>query len=146
MDNRTVEERSRIMRSVKQKDTGPEMKVRRLLHAQGYRFRLHRRDLPGSPDVVLPGRRKAIFVHGCFWHAHDCPKGRAPKSKLDYWAPKLAANVERDARKRGELESLGWDVLTVWQCQTGDLDELRERLVSFVENLRDAIDNPARVC
>lgn len=121
------------MQAVKTKDTTPELIVRRLLHAEGYRFRLHRKDLPGTPDIVLPGRRKAIFVHGCFWHAHGCAKGRAPKSKLDYWAPKLAQNVERDARKVRELEAAGWRVLTVWGCETGDRDALRAELRRFVE-------------
>ena len=130
------------MQSVKQKNTKPEVAVRRVLHAAGYRFRLHRKDLPGRPDIVLPGRRKAIFVHGCFWHAHNCEKGRAPKSKLDYWGPKLAGNVERDERKARELKEAGWDVLTVWQCETVDPEHLRDTLLSFVEN---SSSSPTRV-
>ncbi len=133
MDTRTPEQRRHIMQSVKSKDTMPELIVRRLLHSEGYRFRLHRKDLPGTPDIVLPGRRKAIFVHGCFWHAHGCAKGRAPKSKLDYWGPKLAQNVERDARKVRELEAAGWQVLTVWGCETADRKALRAELKRFVE-------------
>lgn len=126
------------MRSVKQKDTGPEIGVRRVLHAMGYRFRLHRKDLPGKPDIVLPTRKKIIFVNGCFWHAHGCPKGRAPKSKLDYWKPKLERNVARDARIRSELIEAGWSVLTVWECETKDTARLAETLRDFVdsENLR----------
>lgn len=133
MDTRTPEQRRRIMQAVKTRNTEPELIVRRLLHAEGYRFRLHRKDLPGTPDIVLPGRRKAIFVHGCFWHAHGCAKGRAPKSRLDYWAPKLAQNVERDARKVRELEAAGWQVLTVWGCGTEDREALRGELKRFVE-------------
>lgn len=135
MDTRSPEQRRRIMQSVKSKDTGPEMRVRRLLHAMGYRFRLHRKDLPGKPDIVLPRYRTAIFVHGCFWHAHGCPKGRPPKSRLEYWLPKLERNVERDRTKIEQLESLGWRVLVVWQCETKDADALAERLRAFAGEL-----------
>ena len=124
---------SRRMSRVRSKGTSPEMLVRRLLHSRGYRFRLHRRDLPGKPDLVFAGRRKAIFVHGCFWHAHACPAGRAPKSRLDYWTPKLRRNVERDEAATQSLVNLGWDVLTVWQCETKDIDALKARLVRFLE-------------
>lgn len=120
------------MKAVKSKDTKPEMTVRRLLHSLGYRYRLHRKDLPGKPDIVFPSRRKAIFVHGCFWHAHGCKKGRLPRSRLEYWRPKLAQNAERDARKIAELEALGWSVLVVWQCETSDLDPLSEDLRLFL--------------
>ncbi len=131
-DTRTQEQRRRIMQSVGTKDTGPELVVRRLLHRLGYRYRLHPKQLPGRPDIVLPGRKKAVFVHGCFWHGHECQKGRAPKSKLDYWGPKLAANRERDARKEAELRALGWDVATIWQCQTADRQAIEKSLVSFL--------------
>ena len=120
------------MQAVRTKDTGPEMKIRVLLTELGYRYRLHRKDLPGSPDIAFIGKRMVIFVHGCFWHGHDCPKGRAPKSRLDYWGPKLAANRERDERKSKELRDLGWSVLTVWQCETGEVEDLRERLINFL--------------
>lgn len=133
-DTRTPEQRRRIMQSVGTKDTGPEWIVRRLLHRHGYRYRLHPQNLPGRPDIVLPSRKKAIFVHGCFWHSHGCDKGKAPKSKLDYWGPKLKANVERDERKAAELRALGWSVLTVWQCETKDERSLLAKLVYFVEN------------
>ena len=134
MDTRTPEQRRRIMQSVKSKDTGPELVVRRLLHGMGYRYRLHRRDLPGRPDIVLGPRRKAIFVHGCFWHGHGCPKGRLPKSRLDYWQPKVDNNRERDRTKEEQLKSLGWSVLTIWQCETADLELLAARLQEFVGN------------
>lgn len=134
MDTRDPEQRRRIMQAVKSKNTGPEMVVRRLLHAMGYRFRLHRKDLPGKPDIVLPGRRKAIFVHGCFWHAHGCSKGRPPKSRLDYWLPKLAQNVARDRAKLEHLESLGWQAHVVWQCELRDIDALATSLQNFVDN------------
>lgn len=120
------------MQSVKQKNTKPELVVRRVLHGLGYRFRLHRKDLPGRPDIVLPRHHKAIFVHGCFWHWHGCPKGQLPKSRLDYWLPKLEGNVNRDRTKIEQIESLGWAVLVVWQCETEDLDELAGRLEAFV--------------
>ena len=131
-DTRSPEQRSRIMKAVGQKHTGPELVVRRLLHAAGYRFRLHRKDLPGSPDLAFPSRRKAIFVHGCFWHGHDCPKGRLPKSRPEYWLPKIEANKVRDARKEAELCALGWEVSTVWQCETKDQQGLLTRLRAFL--------------
>ena len=133
-DTRTPEQRRRIMRAVRSKDTKPERIVRRLLHGLGYRYRLHRSDLPGKPDLVFPGRRKAIFVHGCFWHAHGCRHGQPPKSRLDYWLPKLERNRERDAEKLACLESLHWSILTVWQCETGDSDALAARLCAFLED------------
>ena len=120
------------MQSVKSKDTGPELVVRRLLHGMGYRYRLHRKDLPGRPDIVLGPRRKVIFVHGCFWHGHGCRKGRLPKSRLDYWQPKVEKNRERDKTKEEQLRSLGWSVLTIWQCETNELDALAARLQDFV--------------
>ena len=122
------------MQSVKSKDTGPELIVRRLLHAMGYRYRLHRRDLPGKPDIAFISRRKAIFVHGCFWHGHDCPKGRLPKSRLDYWRPKLDRNKARDRTKEEQLKSLGWSVLVIWQCETVDKETLALRLQDFVDS------------
>lgn len=115
------------------KDTAPELAVRRLVHGLGYRFRLHPKNLPGTPDIAFPSRRKAIFVHGCFWHAHGCGIGRPPKSRLDYWLPKLEANVRRDAIKVAELEVMGWTAFTVWQCQTKKLDELAGTLVAFLD-------------
>ena len=121
------------MQAVRSKDTGPEQKIRRLLHGLGYRYRLHRRDLPGKPDLVFPSRKKAIFVHGCFWHAHGCRYGRPPKSRLEYWLPKLEKNKARDADKLSRLEELGWRVLIVWQCEMEDIGALADSLHCFLE-------------
>ena len=132
VDARPSAQRRRIMQAVGSRDTAPEMAVRRLLHRSGYRYRLHRKDLPGRPDIVFVSRRKAIFVHGCFWHGHDCPKGRLPKSRRDYWVPKLRGNRERDARNADRLRSMGWEVLAVWECETADLDALAARLFAFL--------------
>ena len=126
------------MQAVKSKDTKPEMLVRRCLHAMGYRYRLHREDLPGKPDIVFVGRKKAIFVHGCFWHAHNCRHGRPPKSRLDYWLPKLEKNKTRDTEKHIRLEALGWQVLTVWQCEIKDLDALTASLCAFLKGGPDS--------
>jgi DNA mismatch endonuclease (patch repair protein) len=120
------------MQAVKTEDTGPEMMVRRVLHERGFRYRVHPKSLPGRPDIVFPSRKKAIFVHGCFWHSHGCRKGQAPKSRLDYWAPKLAANRERDAIKIAQLEALGWSVMIVWQCEIADHEALTTKLLSFL--------------
>jgi DNA mismatch endonuclease (patch repair protein) len=129
----TREERSRVMRQVKGKNTKPEMTVRRLAHALGYRFRLHRKDLPGSPDLVFPGRRKVILVHGCFWHGHDCARGsRQPKQNADYWRAKIARNVERDRQAIAALGDQGWSVLTLWECELRDGDALSKRLTAFL--------------
>jgi DNA mismatch endonuclease (patch repair protein) len=135
-DTRTPEQRRRIMQSVGTQDTGPELTVRRTIFALGYRYRLNAPNLPGRPDIVLPGRRKIIFVHGCFWHWHNCRKGKAPKSRLAYWRPKLQANKARDAAQVKALRKMGWSVLTVWQCQTHNIDSLRRRLLTFLEGAR----------
>lgn len=132
--NETPEDRSRIMRAVKSRDTKPEMLVRRAVHAMGYRYRLHRKDLPGKPDLVFLSRKKIIFVHGCFWHGHDCARGaRVPKSNRDYWTGKISRNRERDAQSRKALVKEGWDVLTVWECKLKDKDSMRKRLRNFLE-------------
>lgn len=123
------------MSKIRAKDTKPEMIVRRLLHAEGYRYRLHRRDLPGKPDIVFGARGKAIFVHGCFWHQHpasDCLDGRRPKSNTDYWNAKLARNVQRDEQSIAELEARGWNVLVIWECEVSD-PKLLDRLTSFLD-------------
>jgi DNA mismatch endonuclease (patch repair protein) len=109
--------RSERMRRVRQSNTAPELALRRALHAQGLRYRLHPKQLPGRPDIVFPAARVALFVHGCFWHGHVCSAGRAPASNVDFWGPKLAANRERDARKEQQLRELGWTVLVVWECE-----------------------------
>lgn len=127
-DNRTQESRSALMSRIRSKNTAPELIVRRLLHRMGFRFRLHRKDLPGNPDIVLPGRRTAIFVHGCFWHGHGCKIGRPPKSRPDFWLPKLERNRDRDAENEAALVADGWRVLTLWQCEIRDADRLEARL------------------
>jgi DNA mismatch endonuclease (patch repair protein) len=121
------------MRSVGTKNTGPEMIVRQLLHAEGYRFSLHRRDLPGSPDIVLPKYSKIVFVHGCFWHGHGCAKGQLPKSRTGYWGQKIEMNKARDKKRLAALRRMGWSVKVVWQCQTKNPDQLQTSLRRFVQ-------------
>lgn len=125
--------RSEIMRRVRRKDTPQELIVRRLLHSMGYRYRLHVKGLPGTPDIAVRSSRKAIFVHGCFWHRHDCYLSTTPKTSQNFWLPKFEQNVERDKRKERELKRLGWQVLTVWQCELTDLKALRKRLKKFMD-------------
>lgn len=125
----TPEKRSAVMRRVKGKNTTPELKVRKALTALGVRYRLNRKDLSGSPDIVMAGRRLAIFVHGCFWHGHDCARGsRVPKTNRDYWTAKVARNVARDARTAAELAAAGWRVETIWECDLKDAAALTARL------------------
>jgi DNA mismatch endonuclease (patch repair protein) len=122
------------MRAVKGRDTTPELFTRKLLRAFAPGYRLHRRDLPGVPDVAYIGRKKAIFVDGCFWHGHDCKRGaRLPKANADYWREKIAKNRARDAKHRAAFSAMGWDVLTVWECEMRDEAALAERLRAFVE-------------
>ena len=121
------------MRSVRQKKTKPEMIVRRALHALGYRFRANAKGLPGSPDLAFTARKRAIFVHGCFWHRHPgCRLASTPKTRHEFWEAKFAANVERDARKVAELESAGWKTMTVWECETRNAGQLVPRLTDFL--------------
>ena len=127
------EQRSRIMRAVKHRNTQPELEVRRLLHGMGYRYRLHVRELPGKPDIVFPSRKKVIFVHGCFWHGHSCKRGsRPPKTNAEYWNDKIARNVSRYACQLDELAAAGWSTLTVWECQISDTAALENRLNAFL--------------
>lgn len=124
------------MSRIRSKGMKPEMIVRRLVHSMGYRYRLHRKDLPGKPDLVFGPRRKVVFVHGCFWHKHGdplCKISRVPKTRLEYWMPKLDRNVQRDREHQAALIALGWEVMTVWECQTRDLTELAERLGHFLD-------------
>ena len=132
VDPLSPERRSWLMGRVRQKNTKPEIVVRSLAHQLGYRFRPHRRDLPGRPDLVFPKLKKVIFVHGCFWHRHGCSKATTPKSNLAYWQPKFAENVERDKRAIAELLSLGWEPMVVWECETRDIDALSQSLSTFL--------------
>jgi len=133
MDIVTPEKRSAMMAGIRGKDTSPELRVRRAAHALGYRFRLHRRNLPGSPDLVFPRLGKVILVHGCYWHRHPgCRFAYTPKSNTEFWARKFAGNVERDRRTLSDLQRLGWDPLVIWECETYDLAELRGRLDSYL--------------
>lgn len=126
------EKRSLIMSKIRGKNTNPEMKVRKLIFSMGFRYRLHRKDLPGCPDIVFPGRKKVIFVHGCFWHNHDCKEGRIPKSNTNYWQHKLERNKIRDAEHQAELETRGWRVLVIWQCQTMNVENLKTEINFFL--------------
>jgi DNA mismatch endonuclease (patch repair protein) len=131
----TAEQRSRIMRAVKGTDTAPEMTVRRMAHRLGYRFRLHRKDLPGKPDLVFPSLHKVIFVHGCFWHGHNCARGaREPKSNAVYWRAKIARNSARDAEHIVALKSRGWKACVLWECDLKEPTRVKRRLVKFLEN------------
>ena len=132
----TPEQRSAVMRKVPGRNSSAEMKVRKLLTRLGLRYRLHRKDLPGSPDVAMPGRKAAVFVHGCFWHGHDCKRGaRMPKANADYWQAKIARNRARDARSIAALDAMGWTPLVVWECELKDEAALEARL-------RDALSLP----
>ena len=132
-DTVTPEVRSAIMSRIKSKGMKPEMRVRRLLHGLGYRYRLHRGDLPGRPDLVFPARRKVVFVNGCFWHLHEgCDRVRVPSSNREYWVAKLNRNRERDQRNLALLEQDGWGVMTVWECELRDIDDATERLTQFL--------------
>lgn len=137
-DTLSREERSRRMGLIPSKGSKPELAVRRMVHRLGYRFRLHRRDLPGTPDLVFASRRAVMFVHGCFWHRHEgCSLARLPKSRLEFWRPKLDKNKARDARKISELKATGWRVGVVWECQLGDKDALETRLRAFLDGKGD---------
>ena len=115
-DRVAPEVRSRMMAAVRGKNTLPEKAVRKVLYSTGYRYRLHRRDLPGSPDIVLPRYRTVVFVHGCFWHGHNCPRGRRPASRVEFWSKKIDGNIVRDRRNQAALRSTGWHVFVIWEC------------------------------
>jgi DNA mismatch endonuclease (patch repair protein) len=137
MDTLTPAERSARMARVKGKGSSAEMTVRRLAHRLGYRYRLHGAKLPGRPDLVFPGRKKAIFVHGCFWHRHpdpDCKLARLPKSRQDFWIPKLEGNRARDLRQLGELEALGWSALILWECELKNEAFLENEIRTFLDS------------
>lgn len=135
MDVFPKEKRSQIMASIKGKNTRPEKVVRSLLHQMGYRFRLHRRDLPGCPDIVLPKYKKVIFVHGCFWHGHkNCRRSKRPTSNKIFWDEKLSKNIERDKTNQTNIRNVGWKFLVIWQCEIKDKDILIDKLKSFLNN------------
>lgn len=134
MDSLSKQERSEIMARVRPKNSRPEMLVRRLVFAMGYRYRLHGKDLPGCPDLVFRVRKKVIFVHGCFWHRHEnCALARMPKSRLDFWGPKLQGNRKRDDKNRRALAREGWKVLTIWECQLKNADRVSARIGRFLD-------------
>ena len=134
MDVLTPEQRQRCMASISGKNTKPELIVRKLLYSLGYRYRLHSSSLPGKPDLVFPGKRKVIFIHGCFWHRHDCKKGNSmPSKNSDFWQKKLTNNASRDNRNISELKKLGWEVLVIWECQIKDLQLLVLNLHSYLQ-------------
>jgi DNA mismatch endonuclease (patch repair protein) len=132
VDTLTPEARSRLMGRIRGKDTKPELVVRSMLHRMGLRFRIHRNDLPGRPDIVLPRHKKVVLVHGCFWHGHLCKIAPGPKSNTGYWSPKIEGNRARDSRNRTALSELGWEVLELWECEIRDLCKTEERLHSFM--------------
>jgi DNA mismatch endonuclease (patch repair protein) len=135
MDVFDKDKRSRVMAKVKNKNTKPELLVRSLLHRMGYRFRIHRKDLPGNPDITLPKYKAVIFVHGCFWHGHEgCPKAKRPQSNMEFWDEKLNENIDRDKKVVYELERMGWRVLVIWTCEINDVDALSQRVESFMQN------------
>lgn len=137
MDRISPERRSANMRRIRGRNTSPEKTVRQMLHALGYRYRLHGTGLPGTPDLVFPGRKKVIFVHGCFWHRHEgCRYAYTPKSRTDFWLPKLEGNRVRDERNIVELERLGWTPLVIWECELKDREMLERRLVDFLSRPR----------
>ena len=142
MDTVEPEKRSWIMSRVRSKDTTPELFVRSALHRAGFRFRLHRRDLPGNPDMVLPKHNSVVFVHGCFWHMHDCKAFRWPKSNAEFWRKKIERNVERDRQSKSELKRLGWRVHTVWAC---DLEKGTAKVIAWLESRPSAAspDSPS---
>jgi DNA mismatch endonuclease (patch repair protein) len=134
MDNLSPEQRSSMMRRIKSKDTGPEILVRRLVYEMGYRYRLHDKRLQGKPDLAFIGRRKAIFVNGCFWHGHEECSARLPKSNQEYWKHKIECNRARDTRNVKLLRADGWKVLILWECELADIEVLRRTLRDFIAN------------
>ncbi len=135
VDTVDKQRRSEIMGRVRNKDTKPEMVVRRVTHGLGYRYRLHYGKLPGRPDLVFPARKKVIFVHGCFWHRHEgCDRTRTPKSRVDFWTEKFEKNVARDLANREKLIALGWEILVIWECEIENSEELRSIIDTFLCN------------
>lgn len=145
MDTMCSQERSAIMARIKAKNTAAEMRVRRAVYRLGFRYRLHRRDLPGTPDLVFPRLRQVVFVHGCFWHQHEgCKRAHQPKSRLEYWQPKLAKNVRRDHAYMSELQQRGWRVAVIWECETASPHLLNSLIASLLSNsTHPALGSPA---
>lgn len=133
MDRLTKAQRSENMRRIRSKDSVPELFVRQLVHRLGYRYRLHNHQLPGRPDLVFAGRKKIIFVHGCFWHAHDCKIAHAPGSRQKYWTPKLLRNAQRDKDHQKRLRALGWRVQVLWECELSN-PSLAQRIKKFLDS------------
>jgi len=131
VDRVSPKTRSSIMASVSSKNTGPELTIRKLLFSIGYRYKLHPRNLPGTPDIAFTKREKVIFVHGCFWHGHECKYGRLPKSRTEYWAEKIKTNRHRDKKNLRKLHDLGWQALVIWQCQLKN-ENLKDVLIDFL--------------
>ena len=131
--HKVSEQRSRNMSAIKSKNTKPEIAVRKLLHSMGFRFRLHRKDLPGSPDIVLPKYKTVIFVHGCFWHRHEnCKYASNPKTRKEFWESKFKANVKRDKEIQEKIKNIGWQSVVIWECETKNIDDLKEKLIDFI--------------
>lgn len=138
--------RSAAMRAVKSKDTTPELLVRTLIHGLGYRYRLHRRDLPGTPDLAFPSRKLALFVHGCFWHGHDCKRGaRMPKANNAYWVAKIDRNRQRDRETQRALGEMGWTSFVIWECELRDREELRAKIISLMSTRQSKMVGSGRV-
>ena len=130
--HKVSEQRSRNMSAIKSKNTKPEIKVRKVLHSMGYRFRLHRKDLPGSPDIVLPKYKTVIFVHGCFWHRHEnCKYASTPKTRKEFWESKFKANVKRDLEIQEKIKNIGWQSSVIWECELKDIDNLRDKIIGI---------------
>lgn len=134
-DDLTAEQRRIAMQAVKGKNTAPEMTVRKILHGLGYRFRLHRKDLPGKPDIVLPRYKMAVFVHGCFWHGHSCKRGGRPSSNVGFWDKKLSRNMERDQENLRKLKAAGWHCLVIWQCEVKNCEAVTRKLATAFQKV-----------
>lgn len=144
VDSISSEQRSRLMRRVKRSNTKPEMIVRQLLHARGWRYRLHVKSLPGTPDIVFPSRKAALFVNGCFWHGHTCRLGRLPSSRPEFWVPKIEANRARDQRKIDQLLAAGWRVMTIWQCSLNKPQVALEDVETFLRTANPVAETVAK--
>ena len=142
MDRVSKSIRSKIMAAVRTRDTGPEKAVRSIVHRLGYRYSLTRTDLPGRPDIAFVGKRRVIFVHGCFWHGHSCRYGKLPTTRIAYWKAKIVANKARDRKQRNQLRKAGWAVMVVWQCELRRMDSLEERIGSFLDEKAPDLSPP----